>query len=278
MERVSLKASDKPVEDFLRTSFFSRDDTFTYRVHGTDTMGFIQIQLGSRAAALTYSIAEQDSGFSMLVEALCQVAGEAGRFHLLANVPADSDQWHNLKANGFHTCSVQTIWQINTFPSDKASQSLWSFETEEDRSTITDFYSQFLSPLEVSLQSWKFPDVFHLVYHDPSGSIGGIARILFFADRALLFPMLGAQCKDPERCITSLIQDCSKYFTNLFLSESTAHPLPGNALGVNAQMLVSENHRMVRNLATPSTVNNFHPADLLKENGVAKPSTPCSHS
>ena len=278
MERVALRSAEKPAVDFIKTGLFSRDGTFSYQVHGTNETGFVQIQLGSRAAALTYSIAEQDSEFSMLVEALCRITGKAGRFHLLANAPAQSEQWHLLKANGFHTCTVQTIWRINTTPSNKTFQSLWSFETEEDQNKITAFYSQFFSPLERSLHSWKFPDIFHLVYHDPSGSIGGIARVLSFADRALLFPMLDAQCKDPERCITSLIQDCSKYFSILFVGESTAHPLSESVLGANAEMLVSENHRMVRNLAANAVVNDFHPADLLKENGIAKPSTPFSHS
>lgn len=264
--------------DFLKTCFFSRDGTFTYRVQGSDETGFIQMLSGSRTASLAYAIASQESSFSNLIEALCQVAGEAGIFHLLANVPSDSDQWHYLKANGFHTYSVQTIWQINSIPPNKSSRFQWTFEKEEDRNSIASFYSHVLSPLEVSLQSWKFPDIFHLVFYDPSGNIGGVARVLFFTDRALLFPMLGAQCTDPAQCIAALLQNCSEYFSSLFLCECTTHPLPEEVLGTNAEICLSENHWMVRNLAAPAAVKNFHPADLLKDNGIAKPTTPCSHT
>ena len=278
MERFFLRAPQNPIADFLKSCFFSADGTYTYRVQGSDVTNFVQVQMGSRSVALSYGITSQESGFTRMIETLCQIGGEAGKFHLVANVPAESDQWHYLKTNGFHTYSVQTIWRVAPVLLHKSSCSAWTFEKTEDQTSIASFYSHILSPLEISLQSWKFPNIFHLVLYDNPEHVCGVTRVLFFDHRALLFPMLDVHCADPAQCITALLQDCSKYFSDIFLCECTAHPLPKGILGTNAEVCLSENHRMVRNLAASAAVKDFQPAELLKEQGIARPSTPCSHS
>ncbi len=181
--------------------------------------------MGSRSVALSYGITSQESGFTRMIETLCQIGGEAGKFHLVANVPAESDQWHYLKTNGFRTYSVQTIWHVAPALQDKSSCPAWSFEKKEDQTSIASFYSHILSPLEISLQSWKFPDIFHLVLYDNPEHVCGVTRVLFFDHRALLFPMLDAHYVDTAQCITALLHDCSKYFSKLFLCEFLIHEI-----------------------------------------------------
>jgi len=278
MERFFLRGVEDPSHDFLKNCFFSKDDISSFRIQDVDHPEFAQIQYGGNSAALFYGIPLQESTSSKLIEALCQLAGEAGKFHLLANVPADSDQWQYLKANGFRTYSVQSIYQIDTPPSSKSSSVQWCFETDEDRNSIASFYSRFLSPLEVSIQSWNFPDVFHLILRDSSACILGITRIRFYANRAVLLPMLDTNCSDIEQHMAALFHDCSQYFSLLFLREFTDRPFNKEILGVDAECCVFENHSMVRNLASFNTLKNFQPAEYLDDKGIAKPSTPFSHS
>jgi hypothetical protein len=278
MERIFLRGIENPSYDFLRNCFFSKDGISSFRVQEADNPEFAQMQYGGNSAALLYGIPLQTSNSSKLVEALCQIAAEAGKFHLLANVPADSDQWQYLKANGFRTYSVQTIYKIDHLPHIKSSSTQWCFETDEDRNSVAAFYSRFLSPLEASLQSWNFPDVFHLILHDPSACIRGITRIRFFADRAVLLPMLDANCSDPEQHIAALFHDCSKYFSMIFIREFTNRPFKKEFFGKDAEICLLENHSMVRNLASFSTIKNFQLAEYLDDKGIARPSTPFSHS
>ncbi|MHB8806029.1 MAG: hypothetical protein ACYC59_00440 [Anaerolineaceae bacterium] len=278
MERFFLRGVEDPSHDFLKNCYFSKDDISSFRVQDADHTEFAQMQYGGNSAALFYDIPFQSSNSSKLMEALCQIAGEAGKFHLLANVPADGDQWQYLKMNGFRTYSIQTIYKMNPLPFIKSSSVQWCFETDEDRDSIASFYSRFLSPLEASIQSWNFPDIFHLILHDHSACIRGITRVRFFANRAVLLPMLDANCSDPEQHLAALLHDCSRYFSTIFLREFTNRPFNKEIFGNAAEVCLLENHFMVRNLASFNTVKNFQLAEYLDDKGIAKPSTPFSHS
>ncbi|MGV8026081.1 MAG: hypothetical protein AB2L18_05955 [Anaerolineaceae bacterium] len=269
---------EDPSQDFLKNCFFSKDGISSFRVQGTDDLEFAQMQYGGNSAALFYGIPSQASNSSKLLEALCQIAGETGKFHLLANVPAESCQWQYLKTNGFRTYSIQTFYKIDHLPQMKSPSAQWRFETDEDRNTTASFYSRFFSPLEASIQSWNFPDVFHLILHDSSAYVRGIARVRFFTNRAVLLPMLEVDCRDPEQHIAALLQECSKYFSTIFIREFTTHPFHKDFFGKVAEICLFENHSMVRNLASCNTIKNFQLAEVLDDKGIAKPSTPFSHS
>jgi hypothetical protein len=276
MERIFLRGVTNPSYDFLKNCFFSKDGTYSYRIQNTAGPEFAQLQYGGNSANLLYGFSAQAFHSSDLIEALCQVAGEAGKFHLLANVPGGTDQVAYLKSNGFRTYSVQSIWKVNHFPREKHSAVQWCFEKDEDRSAISSYYSRHFSPLEVSLQSWNFPDVFHLILHDQSSRIRGITRVRFFANRAVLLPMLDTDCEDPGQTISALLHDCSRYFSIIFIRELANHPFSKESLGKDAEICLFENHSMARNLATLNPIKNFQPADFFDDKGIAKPSTPFS--
>lgn len=280
MERIFLRGIQDPARDFLKNCFLSKESIFSYRAQEDGAPAFAQLQFGERSAVFLYYISLPGTSPANSIESLCRIAGEAGKAHLLANAPMHSEQWQFLHAMGFHTYSVQNIWQVNDLPAARAFSGQWCIEKDQDRSAITSYYSHFLSPLELAFQTWNFPDIFHLILHDHSACVRGVARIRFFVDRAVILPMLDLRENDEgeDDCMIALLKECSRYFSKLFIRESTRHPINTNFFAKREEACLTEDHFMVRNLVAMNAIRNYQPLELLDEKGVAKPTTPFSHS
>lgn len=278
MERFFLRDVKNPRLDFLQNCFLSRDGIFSYFVQEKNESEFAQLQYGGKSAALLYAIPSPDILSTKLIEGLCQVTAGYGKFHFLANTPADGAAWKFLKANGFRTISVYNLWQVDPFVSTMPKSPQWFFEKAEEHGDIASFYTRLLSPLEASLQSWDFPDVFHLVLHDTASCIRGVARVRYFANRAVLLPLFDCSADETGQYLAALLNDCSKYFSTLFIRELSNHPFSSGTLGEKAKLCLAESHCMARNLAALNSVKEYQPAELLDEKSIAKPSTPFTRS
>lgn len=277
-ERSFLRADANPAFDFIRSASSSKDCSFSFRIQNAGEQEYAQVQYGSNSAALSYGFSCQHELPHDLFDALSHETGAAGKCHLLANVPADSKQYTLLKSNSFHTYSVQSLWQLDRIPQPVAAGECWEYAKDEHQSLISSFYTRFISPLESSLQSWNFANVFHLVLHDPSNPVSGVARIRFFADRAVVMPMLeGDHSRQPESLI-ALLAEVGRIFNTVLIRESAYHPLDASLLDEYAHPLSREDHFLVRNLGVLNPVKNFQKAEFLEERGIPKPSTPFSHS
>jgi len=277
-ERFFLRDVTNPVFDFIKNSIFPKDCSLSFRVNNTHNQEYTQVQYGGNSAILLYGFSTQQEQPCDLFEALSYEAGSAGKFHLLANVPLDSEQHDLLKSNGFHTYTVQSLWQVNDFSHPAPHDDLWTFSKDEHQSLISSFYTRFISPLESSLQSWNFADVFHLVLQDHTLQSKGIARVRFFADRAVVLPMLDCDRALQFEYLTSLLAEISKFFNTILIREAIHHPLDTSFLNTHARIIQHENHFMVRNLAILNPVKNFQATDFLEDRGIPKPTTPFSHS
>jgi hypothetical protein len=131
--------------------------------------------------------------------------------------------------------------------------------------------------MENSLQIWNFSDVFHLVLQTPGVQGSGVARIRYFADRAVVTPMLENNLPHQHELLIALLLEVGKLFNTVLIREPTHRPLDAAFLNEYAQLLSGEDHFMVRNLAVLNPAKDFQKADFLEERGIAKPSTPFSH-
>jgi len=278
MERVFLRDVTKPSNDFLKNCFLSKDCLQSFHTLHPDQLGFAQIQIGGTSGNLLYAFSEKAESFSLLIEALCTTAGELGKAHILANVPGESEQFALLKRNGFTSYSQQVLWKINSLPFPNNDSIIWNFEDNEDQSAIRSFYSKHVSPLEASLQTWSFADTFHLIQQDHSGSVRGVARVRFYMDRVVVLPMLDVQHENPVPWLTSLLGELSRYFSAIFVREPVRQEMYHDFLVEHAQVSLSENHWLVRNLVNVSKVRELQPAEFRDERGIPRPSTPFTKS
>lgn len=277
-ERFFLRAVANPAFDFIRGASSPKDCSLSFRIQNAGRQEYAQVQYGGNSAILSYGFSCQPELPQHLFDAISHTAGIAGKCHLLANIARDSDLYALLKSNGFRTYSVQALWQLDQVPHFAVGSESWGYAKDEHQSLIASFYSRFISPLESSLQSWNFADVFHLVLHDPSKQCSGVARIRFFADRAVVMPMLdGDRSQQPELLI-ALLAEVGRIFNTVLIREPIHHPLEPSVLSEYAHFLSKEDHFMVRNLAALNPVKKFQTADFLEDRGIAKPSTPFSHS
>ncbi|NMB62572.1 MAG: hypothetical protein GYA18_09580 [Chloroflexi bacterium] len=276
-ERSFLRTVTNPVFDFIKSASSSKDCSFSFRIQNGNEQEYAQVQHGSNSAALSYGFSCQRNLPHILFDALSHASGSVGKCHLLANVPVGSDQYTLLSSNAFHTYSVQKLWWLDHIPPPASAGECWNYAKDEHQGLISSFYSRFISPMESSLQSWNFSDVFHLVLNNPGGQCSGIARIRYFTDRAVVMPMLENGQSHQYELLGTLLREISRIFNTILISESIHHPLDTVFLDEHAHLLSGEEHFMVRNLTVLNPLKNFQNADFLEERGIAKPSTPFSH-
>ncbi|KUK46838.1 MAG: hypothetical protein XD73_0309 [Anaerolinea thermophila] len=278
MERVFLQDVTKPTNDFLKNYFLSKDCLFSFHTLNPDQIGFAQIQIGGASGNLLYAFSDKIENYSLLIEDLCTTAGELGKTHILANVPGESEQFALLKRNGFISYSRQALWKISSLPSQDNGRTTWNMADNTDQTAIRSFYSKYISPLEISLQTWSFADTFHLIQQDHSGGIQGIARVRFYMDRAVVLPMLDIQTEDLSPWLTSLLGELSRHFSTIFVREPLRQDIYHDFLKEHAQVILPENHWLVRNLVNVSKVRELQPAEFRDERGIPRPTTPFTKS
>jgi hypothetical protein len=276
-ERFFLRAVANPAFDFIRGASSPKDCSLSFRIQNAGRQEYAQVQYGSNSAALSYGFSCQRDLPHNLFDAISYETGSAGKCHLLANAPAGSDQYALLRSNAFHTYSVQKLWRLDHIPQLSSTGATWNYAKEEHQSLVSSFYSHFISPMENSLQSWNFSDVFHLVLQTPGVQGSGVARIRYFADRAVVTPMLENNLPHQHELLIALLLEVGKLFNTVLIREPTHRPLDAAFLNEYAQLLSGEDHFMVRNLAVLNPAKDFQKADFLEERGIAKPSTPFSH-
>ena len=237
------------------------------------------MQFGGNSAQLLYILSERTEISSSPVEALCTTIGEAGKAHLLANVPKESEQYSYLRANHFQTYSVQSLWKVKAkHHSLSESKYEWELEKEEDRSIIRFFYTRFISPLEASIRTWNFSDTFHFLLWDANRSPLGIARVRFYPDRAVIMPIFDNTFSQVDSALTALFMEISQYFSTFFIRILTSASDCHVFLQKYADLVLPEDHFMVRNLAAVNAIKNFHPTELMDDKSIAKPTTPFSRN
>ena len=237
------------------------------------------MQFGGNSAQLLYILSELTEISSSPVEALCTTIGEAGKAHLLANVPKESEQYSYLRANHFQTYSVQSLWKVKAkHHSLLETKYEWELEKEEDRSIIRFFYTRFISPLEASIRTWNFSDTFHFLLWDANRSPLGIARVRFYPDRAVIMPIFDNTFSQVDSALTALFMEISQYFSTFFIRIPTSASDCHVFLQKYADLVLPEDHFMVRNLAAVNAIKNFHPTELMDDKSIAKPTTPFSRN
>ncbi len=278
MERVFLHNVVNPSGDFLKNCFLTRDCSLSLHTLNPDWEGFAQLQIGRASGNLLYASSMQDENFPMLIEDLCVTTGEMGKAHILANVPAESDQFNLLKRSGFSSYSQQALWKMkHSQPVDKSNIE-WRFEDSQDQPVIRFFYTKNISPLETSFQTWSFADTFHLIQQDHSQKICAVARVRFYMDRAVVLPMLDIQQGDPAPWLDSLFSELSQFFSTIFVRVPVRHDVYHKFLSERAQIILPENHWLVRNLVNLSKVWELQSSEFRDERSIPRPTTPCTKS
>lgn len=278
MERVFLRDIVNPSGDFLKNCFLTQDCSLSLHTLDPERVGFAQLQVGGVSGNLLYACSCKEDDFPLLVEDLCITMGELGKAHLLANVPAESDQLNLLRRNGFSTYSQQTLWKMDSCPPAVEGKFEWRSEIDRDRSVIRSFYAKHISVLETSLQTWSFADTFHLILQDHLQKTCGVARVRFYLDRAVVLPMLDCQQDDPAPWLNALFHELARSFTTIFVREPVrqdgCHPF----LAEHARVILPKNLWLVRNLASLSEVRELQPSDFRDERSIPRPTTPCTKS
>jgi hypothetical protein len=276
MERVFLRNIVNPSGDFLKNCFLTKDCSLSLHTLNPEQVGFAQLQVGGASGNLLYACSCEEGDFPLLIEDLCVTIGELGKTHLLANVPAESDQLNLLQRNGFSTYSKHTLWEMDFCPPAGEGNFEWRSEINQDRSVIRSFYAKHISPLEASLQTWSFADTFHLILQDRFQRICGVARVRFYLDRAVVLPMLDNQQDDPAPWLYALFSQLSQSFSTLFVREPVrqdgCHPF----LTEHARVILAKNHWLVRNLVNLSEVRELQPSEFRDERSIPRPTTPCT--
>jgi len=278
MERVFLHNVVNPSGDFLKNCFLTKDCSLSLHTLNPERVGFAQLQVGSVSGNLLYAFSCSEDDFPLLVEDLCIAMGELGKTHLLANVPAESDQVNLLRRNGFSVYSQQTLWEMNSCPSAVKEEFRWRSESNQDRSVIRSFYAKHISPLEASLQTWSFADTFHLILQDRFQKTWGVARVRFYLDRAVVLPMLESQQDDPDPWLNALFHELARSFSTIYVREpgrqDGCHPF----LTEHARVILPKNYWLVRNLVNLSEVRELQPSEFRDERSIPRPTTPCTKS
>ena len=275
-ERIFLRGVTNPAYDFIKNSVFSKDCTLSYRLEDAENIEFSQIQIGGNSANFLYGIFPNLAFYCDLVEALCKDIGKMGKYHLLANVPADSDEFSFLKANGFHTYSVQSIRKTLPFNQAGTASHQWAYAQEEDLRSVISFYTRCISPFEASIQSWNFSDTFHLILRATSNEIAGVARVRYFANRAVILPLIDSKLVEFHQSLIALMVEMADIFSTIYIREPANFPLDKTFLENHTEACVQEDHYMLRNLVIFNPLKNYQPADLFEERSIPKPTTPYS--
>lgn len=278
MERVFLHDVVNPSGDFLKNCFLTKDCSLSLHTLNPERVGFAQLQVGSVSGNLLYAFSCREDDFPLLVEDLCITMGELGKAHLLANVPAESDQLNLLRRNGFSAYSQQTLWEMESCPPAEEGKIEWRSEIDQDRSVIRSFYAKHISPFEASLQTWSFADTFHLILQDHFQNTCGVARVRFYLDRAVVLPMLDCQQDDPAPWLNALFHELARSFSTIFVREPARHAGCHPFLTDHARIILPKNYWLVRNLANLCEVRELQPSEFREERSIPRPTTPCTKS
>jgi hypothetical protein len=187
-ERSFLRAVTNPIFDFIKSTSSSKDCSFSFRIQNGEEQEYAQVQYGSNSAALSYGFSCRRDLPHNLFDAISYETGSAGKCHLLANAPAGSDQYALLRSNAFHTYSVQKLWRLDHIPQLSSTGNL-DYAKESTRVLsppsipILFLHGKFTAKLEFFR---RVPSCF--TNSRRAGS--GVARIRYFADRAVVTPML----------------------------------------------------------------------------------------
>lgn len=89
----------------------------------------------------------------------------------------------------------------------------------------------------------------------------------FFANCAVILPLLDGSAEEAAQELAALINDCAKYFSTLFIRELIAHPFHFEKVEKDASIYLPEIHFMVRNLAILNMAKEFKPLTLWRGKG-----------
>ena len=107
-----------------------------------------------------------------LLEQLARQAGEHGAFHLLAEIPEESNGFESLRKAGFVVYARQRVWKMQENDETYKPESRWETPAKEEVVVAQSLYHSLVPGMVQQIEPLPSKKVRGLVCHDDGGIIG----------------------------------------------------------------------------------------------------------